>query len=176
MKNLQHFLDNEKLQSDISDIAAGSARPGSHAVDQICAQQRLAEDRTDQIMAAADRLREEIQAARDEARARKAALARRRSDLATAADGLKERRAKLQHELDKSTQMARFRWSQTAEDTTRTRSFLCTEAIRLYGLRRTRKGASGRYEYHVGKIPVVDLTSMDCTRLSLPPAPSHYRR
>lgn len=168
MKNLQLFLGNERLQSDINDLATDTARPGLDAVDQALAQQRLAEDRTGQILATADRLREEIQAARDEAKARKAALARRRSDLATAADGLQERRARLQHELDKSTQMARFRWSQTAEDMTRTRSFLCTEAIRVYGLKRTRKGATGRYEYHIGKIPVVDLTSMDCTWLSFP--------
>ncbi|KND91231.1 hypothetical protein TOPH_03980 [Tolypocladium ophioglossoides CBS 100239] len=161
IKNLQLFFENEKLQRDANDVAADTARPGKDAMDLALAQQHLAEDRTDQILAVADRLREEIQAARDEAKARRAALARRKSDLASAADGLQERRARQQHELDKSTQMARFRWSQGAENMARTRSFLCTEAIRLYGLKRTRKGAAGRYEYHIGRIPVVDLTSMD---------------
>ncbi|POR38028.1 Uncharacterized protein TPAR_01770 [Tolypocladium paradoxum] len=161
MNNLQLFLENEKLQTDINDLAADTARPGKDAMDLALAQQRLAEDRADQILAAADRLREEIQAARDEVKARKAALARRKADLASAADGLQERRARLQHDLDKSTQMLRFRWSRSAEDMARTRSYLCTEAIRLYGLKRSRKGATGRYEYHIGKIPVVDLTSMD---------------
>ncbi|PHH85196.1 hypothetical protein CDD83_769 [Cordyceps sp. RAO-2017] len=161
IQNLQLLLEHERLQSDVDALLSSPAKAGKDALDLVVAQQRLAEDRTDQILAAADRLREEIQAARDEAKARRSALARRRSDLASVSDGLAERRAKQVHEMEKSTQMLRFRWSQSAQDMARTRAFLCNEAVRLYGLKRSKKGSSGRYEYHIGKIPMVDLASMD---------------
>ncbi|XP_044719932.1 vacuolar sorting and autophagy-related subunit [Hirsutella rhossiliensis] len=161
INTLQLLFENEKLQNDVDHVLTDSTKPTKDALDLVLAQQRLAEDRTDQILAAADKLREEIQAARDEVKARKSALARRKSDLASVSDGLLERRARQQHEVDKSTQMLRFRWSQSAQDLARTRAFLCNEAVRLYGLKRTKKGSTGRYDYHIGRVPVVDLTSMD---------------
>ncbi|KAJ6442899.1 UV radiation resistance protein/autophagy-related protein 14 [Purpureocillium lavendulum] len=157
LKNLHLLIENDSLQAQIAR-AAGDA---SGSAQLALSQRRLAEDRTDQILAAADKLRAEIQAARDEIKARRAALARRRSDLASVSTGLADRRARQQHDVERSTQMLRFRWSQGAEDMSRTRAFLCTEALRLYGLKRTRKSNTSRYDYHIGKVPIVDLTSMD---------------
>lgn len=163
MKHLQLMLGNESLKAQIDELLDDAAKPNKHTWDEAISQRDAAEQKTDQILAAADRLRDEIKAARDEIQARKAALARRRSDLASVSTGMVERRAKQLKEVEKSIHMLKFRWSQSAEDMASTRAFLCTEAVRLYGLRRiTKKGGTGRYEYHLGKIPIVDLTSMDC--------------
>lgn len=162
MQNLQLILENEVLQNQVNDFSAESTSEGKDAFDLSLAQHGVAEDRTNQIVATANKLRDEIEAAREEIRTRKAALARRRSDLASVSHGLAERRMRKQQELDKSAQMVKFRWSQRAEATANTRAFLCTEAIRLYGLKRSRKGSSGRYEYQIGRVPIVDLTAMDC--------------
>lgn len=162
IKNLQLLIQNEELQKEINDLLEDTAAPSKDQQDALIAQQRIAEDKTSQILAAADKLRADIQAAKDEIRAKKAALARRKSDLASVSNDLLERRAKQQADLEKSIQLAKYRSSQSAEDMARTRSFLCMEAARLYGLKRVRKGPSGRHEYHIGRIPVVDLTGMNC--------------
>lgn len=168
MRNLQLMLDNDTLKAQINELLADT-RPNKHTRDEAVARKEAAEQKTDQIIAAADKLRGEIKAARDEIQARKAALARRRSDLASVSAGLAERRTKQLKDVEKSIHMLKFRWSQTAEDTASTRAFLCTEAVRLYGLKRVaKKGITGRYEYSLGRIPIVDLTSMDCESLMFP--------
>lgn len=162
MKHLQLMLENESLKAQIDELLDDAAKPNKHTLDEIIAHRDAAEQKTDQILAAADRLRDDIKAARDEIQARKVAIARRRSDLASVSAGIVERRAKQLREVEKSINMLKFRWSQSAEDMASTRGFLCNEAVRLYGLKRvTKKGGTGRYEYHLGKIPIVDLTSMD---------------
>jgi chromosome segregation ATPase len=163
MKHLQLMLDNESLKAQIDELLDDTPKPNKHALDEIISHRDAAEQKTDEILAAADKLRDEIKAARDEIQARKAALARRRSDLASVSAGMAERRAKQLKEVEKSIHMLKFRWSQSAEDMASTRAFLCTEAVRLYGLKRiAKKGSTGRYEYYLGKISIVDLTSMDC--------------
>ncbi|EHK25343.1 uncharacterized protein TRIVIDRAFT_189166 [Trichoderma virens Gv29-8] len=161
MKNLQLMIDNDTLKAQINELLADT-RPSKHTWDEAIARKEAAEQKTDQILAAAEQLRGDIKAARDEIQARKAALARRKSDLASVSAGLAERRAKQLKEVEKSIHVLKFRWSQTAEDTASTRTFLCGEAVRLYGLRRVaKKGVTGRYEYSLGRVPIVDLTSMD---------------
>ncbi|KAG6055870.1 hypothetical protein E4U17_002682 [Claviceps sp. LM77 group G4] len=155
LKNLQVILENESLRAQFDKPYT------DHSPATSLAQKCLTEDRAEQILAAAQKLREEIKAARDEIRRRKEALARRRSDFASASDGLVQRRVKQQQELDKSIQVLRFRWAQKAEVTANTRAFLCTEAVKLYGLRRTKRTGSGRYDYHLGRVPIFDLTAMD---------------
>ncbi|KID60387.1 UV radiation resistance protein/autophagy-related protein 14, partial [Metarhizium hybridum] len=161
VNGLQALLENESLQGQVNEFHANSSKNSLSDIEQSKAMQRLEEDRTDHILASANKLKEEIQAAREEIRTRKAALARRRSDLASVSNGLAERRVMQQQELDKSTKVARFRWAQRAEATANTRAFLCTQAIRLYGLKRTKKAGSSRYDYQLGRVPIIDLASMD---------------
>ncbi|KAG6037749.1 hypothetical protein E4U41_004821 [Claviceps citrina] len=161
LQNLDVVLENETLRAQINKSSADSSPTSVGRAEQSLAQQCITEDRTDQILAAAQKLRDEVKAAREEIRSRKAALARRRSDLASASNGLVQRRVSQQQELDKSTQVLRFRWAQTAEATANTRAFLCTQAVRLYGLRRTKKAGPGRYDYHLGRVPIFDLAAMD---------------
>lgn len=163
MKNLQLIIENDTLKAQINELLADNTRPNKHSLDEVISHKQAAEQKTDQILAAAEQLRGDIRAARDEIQARKAALARRKSDLASVSAGLAERRTKQLKDVEKSISVLKFRWSQTAEDTASTRTFLCAEAVRLYGLKRVaKKGITGRYEYSLGRVPIVDLTSMDC--------------
>lgn len=162
MKSLQLLIENEGLHKEISDLLQDPKTPSKDRKDLTQAQQRMAEDKTTQILAAADKLRNDIKAAREEIQSRKSALSRRRSDIAAVSDGLSERRARQQREVEKTTSMSKYRWSQGAEEMARTRAFLCKETARLYGLERVKKGTPSRYEYGLGGIPVVDLASMNC--------------
>lgn len=162
MKTVQLLLENDTLQQQIQDVVGDESKPSLVALDLARSKKLLAEDETGRILAAAGKLRDDIKAAHDEIKARKAALERRKSDLASVSEGLSDRRAKQQKEVSKTSQGLQKRWSTDAEYLSRTRAFLCLEAARLYGLKRT-KGSNGRYTYHLGKIPVVDLASMNCT-------------
>ncbi|KAF4592012.1 UV radiation resistance protein/autophagy-related protein 14 [Ophiocordyceps camponoti-floridani] len=156
LQNLKLVLESERLRAEIkSDDNAGYT-----VVDSLAARRRLAEDRTDEILAAALRLRSDISAARDEIKARSLALARRRSDLASVREGLRDRRARQLRDVDAATQALRLRWKESAKDMACTRAFLCNEAVRLYGFRRSKKPPSGRYDYQIARVPVVDLADM----------------
>lgn len=158
MKHVDLLLENDALRNQIDGLAGGLP---PHDAEQAAAMLRDVQLKTDQILEAADKLRAEIQAAKDDIQARKAALAKRSSDLASISHGLTDRRAKQHKDIEKSAQMLSLRWSQNAEELAGTRAFLCKEAIKLYGLRRTKKNSPGRYEYFLGRLPVLDITTMD---------------
>ena len=163
IRHLQVLIESEGLRKQIQELLDDTtAAPTGDALEAARSQQIMTENHTAQILEAADKLRNEIKTARDEIQTRKASLARRRSDLATVSDGLGDRRARHQKEVEKSTQMLKFRWSQSAEDMAATRSFLCTEAVSLYGMKRVVQKGSKSPEYYIGRVPVVDLTSMNC--------------
>jgi hypothetical protein len=163
IKHLQVLVENDSLRSRIHELLADPVPTSSEALEILRSQQMMAEDRTAQIVQAADKLRNEIKAARDEIKSKKEALSRRKSDLAAVSDGLKERRARQQQEVERSTQMLKFRWSQSAKDMVDTRIFLCDEAASVYGLKRLVKRGNKNPEYQIGGLPVVDLVSMNCT-------------
>ncbi|RDA86018.1 hypothetical protein CP532_4690 [Ophiocordyceps camponoti-leonardi (nom. inval.)] len=161
LQYLQAVLENERLRSEANNLTDEQASPPTKEVlEDLRSRRLLLEDRTDDILAAADKLRSEIRAARDEVKAAKLALARRRSDLESVGEGVRERRASQLREVEAATQTLRFRWSKSAQDMACTRAFLCNEAIRLYGFRRSKKTSSGRYDYQIARVPVVDLASM----------------
>ncbi|CAG7561451.1 unnamed protein product [Fusarium equiseti] len=161
VENVMALIENEGLQKQINDLLNETNTPTKDRKDFLQAQQRTAEDRTTQILAAADKLRNDIKAAREEIQARKAALSRRKSDIAAVSDGLIERRVKRQKSVERETGMHKYRWTKCADELARTRSFLCMAAAKLYGLTRVRESPSSKYEYHLGGIPVVDLTAMN---------------
>lgn len=158
-------MENETLQKDINDLLAQDKAddgPGRSVVlESLSASQRLAEDRTEQIIAQAEKLKGEIAAARKEIADRKAALIRRKSDLASASSGIAARRTRQLEETERSISVAKYKWTRSADQMSSTRSFLCMEAAKLYGLRRIKKGSSARYEYKIGGVDIVDLSSMN---------------
>lgn len=162
IENVMALIENEDLQKQISDLLDETNAPTKDRKDALQAQQRTAEDRTTQILAAADKLRNDIKAAKEEIQTRRAALSRRKSDIAAVSDGLIERRVKRQKSVERETGMHKYRWTKCADELARTRSFLCIEAAQLYGLKRIKEGSPSKYEYYLGGIPVVDLTAMNC--------------
>lgn len=157
IKNLQLLVENEGLRGQINTLI-----DGAEAVDAGTAAETLADDGTRQILHSADSVRRQIRDAKEEIRQRRAAISARRSQLAAASQGVSDRRLKDYNDVEKSTQIFNFRWSKTADEMVSTRIFLCREAIKLYGLKRIRKGSSGRYEYALGRLPIVDLCDMEC--------------
>ncbi|KZL84693.1 hypothetical protein CI238_07869, partial [Colletotrichum incanum] len=165
LKNLQVLMENEGLQKQINDLLAqdtsADALNLTIAVEHSISEQKTAEDRTDQIIAQADKLRDEIAVARKEIADRKAAISRRKSDLASASSGIAARRTRQLEEAERSISVAKYKWVRSADQMSSTRAFLCKEAAKLYGLRRVKKGSSPRYEYKIGGVDVVDLSSMN---------------
>lgn len=159
-KHLQITLETDALRSQINELL--NATQGADAADSLRAKQVAAKEETSQILQAAEKLRREIEATRNEYLAKDLALARRRADLASAREGLVERRAKHLRDIKRSSETLKYRWSQGAEDMASCRGFLCAEAADLYGLRRVLTEGSRTLQYHIGKVPVVNLTQMNC--------------
>ncbi|KAL2755099.1 hypothetical protein ACRALDRAFT_1082646 [Sodiomyces alcalophilus JCM 7366] len=159
LKHAMLLLEKENLQKQLAEVQNSDR---SIAMRDATSERCAAEDRTKRIIDQADKLRDEIAAARKEIDDRKAAIARRRSDLASATTGLAARRARQLDEAERSIQVAKFRWNRTTDAMAKTRAFLCLEAARLFGLRRVRTGSSSsaRYQYKIGGVDIVDLESM----------------
>lgn len=176
VQTLQVLLKNDELQRRISGSLAASndeangqssSTGGSDgslakaaAEENTASQRSFSEDKTNQILARAEKLRLGIAAARDEIKTLSDANERRRSDLKSASNGIDVRRAKILDGVEKSIQTIRSQWNRGSDRMAATRGFLCMEAARLYGLRRVKKGSS-KYEFRLGGIEVVDLASMN---------------
>lgn len=131
----------------------------SAQVDWLRAEEAAARDRTAQIIAQADRLKDEIDAARKEIIAKKELIARKKSDLASVSTGIATRRNRQLEEVERSTQRLRYKWNRSMDTMSGTRAFLCEEAARLYGLRQVKKGSVKRYE--IGGVEIFDLHAMN---------------
>jgi hypothetical protein len=184
MANLQSLMRNESLQQDITTRAFtkhSSQGNGGHAsnkstntttaavpIGDVVSRTSLAADRTNEILARADALRNEIKAARDEARARRSALSRRRTELAAVSEGMEERREKQLMEVQKTVQTLNWRWKQTADEFAEVRSFLCAETASLYGLKANplNHGTEG-IQYQIGRVPITDLMDMNCESFNI---------
>ena len=169
VQTLQLLLENDELQRRIgvlvappNESTAGSNESPSKAAvaENMASQRAISEDRTNQILAQAEKLRLGIATARNEIKSITDTNARKRSDLKAASTGIEGRRAKALDAIQKSIQTTRSQWNRSSDRTAATRGFLCMEAAKLYGLRRVKKGPS-RYDFRLGGIDVVDLASMN---------------
>ncbi|SPQ18821.1 b3544017-67b4-4eff-91bc-808bc17ad6fd [Thermothielavioides terrestris] len=133
-------------------------KTGAH-VDWLRAEEAAAADRTSQIIAQADRLKDEIDAARREIAAKKKAIAQKKSDLASASAGTWARWNRQLDEVQRSTQRLKYKWNRSADSMAETRAFLCESSARLYGLRQIKKGSVKRYE--IGGVEIFDLHAMN---------------
>lgn len=157
------LIENELLQQQINSTLAGEKQQSGDntaaktvRLEQIKFEEAQAADRTSQIIAQADRLRAEIEAAKKDIKERKEKLARRQEDLSQVSNGTPARRSRYLEETERAIQMTKYKWNKTFESTAATRSFLCMEAARLYGLRRNKK--SNKYE--LGGIEMIELPDM----------------
>lgn len=176
VSHAQALIENERLGQQIETILSNSTSQTKNffsstkvLAENWKSQEQQALDRTDDIIAQADKLRAEIDAARKDIERRKEANARRSSDIASASNGIAARRARQQEEAERAIQMTKYKWNRSFESLVGTRSFLCMEAARLYGLRRLKKGNSVRYE--IGGVEVVEVPSLNSTFCVVPTCP-----
>lgn len=171
LQTLQTLLENDELQRRIGGLVASpnveanaqstAESPAKAAtVEYMASQRALSEDRTNQILAQAEKLRLDIATARDDIKAIGDANARRRSDLKAASSGIDGRRGKALDSIEKSIHTTRNQWNRSSDRMAATRGFLCMQAARLYGLRRVKRGPS-RYDFKLGGVDVIDLASMN---------------
>jgi len=151
---------NGEIAASQQDGEAGAGSGGPRVrMDRLKSEQEIANDKTSRIIAQADRLRVEIQAARKEIEQQKEKIARRKSDLASTAVGSSVRKNRQLDEAQRSISRLKFKWNNVADTMAGTRAFLCEEAARLYGLRQVKKGSTRRYD--IGGVEIVELHAMN---------------
>ncbi|KAL2182472.1 hypothetical protein L209DRAFT_759591 [Thermothelomyces heterothallicus CBS 203.75] len=162
----QALIDSEEAERQVEAALLGqegsstAQKPTSSArIDRLRAEEAAARDRTNQIIAQADRLKREVEAARKEIAAKKDAISRRKSDLASVSAGIAARRNRQLEEVERSTQRLKYKWNRVADDMADIRAFLCEGSARLYGLRQIKKGSVKRYE--IGGVEIFDLHAMN---------------
>ena len=173
LKHAHTLLEHGELDKEISgllsrDRSNPSSIPPSEdrlkrtVINDNTAEQKLAEDRTQQIIAKAQGLRLTILQAKEEMAEKKAQIYRQKRNLEKASNGLEARRRRQLEEIEKSTKMANYRWNSCHAMTVQSRGFLCGEAATIYGLRRLR-GENGVLldDYAIGGMRIIDLKQLN---------------
>lgn len=172
IQNARVLLEKDALDQRIGTLLTIQPQPSdqqSHLLEgptkgldiaAILAEKDQAVDSTQQIITQADELRAKVENAREEIAKKKALLSRRKSDLASALNGVDSRRTRQVEDVEKSIRMTKYKWNQGHATTASSRAFLCGEAAKLYGLKRSRRN-SGLEEYKIGGISIVDLRTMN---------------
>ncbi|KAH8679836.1 UV radiation resistance protein and autophagy-related subunit 14-domain-containing protein [Tricladium varicosporioides] len=170
IQNARTLLGNEALDQEVSALLANSSTPKPNGtsepsssrvyVDNLRAQTEQAINRTQQIIAHADELRAKVNQARQEIANKKAKITRRKAELASASNGVVARREKQLKDTEKYTSMARYTHEKVHTSLALSRTYLCGEAAKLYGLRRVRKNGE-REEYRIGRVGIVDLRDLN---------------
>ncbi|KAI0384198.1 UV radiation resistance protein and autophagy-related subunit 14-domain-containing protein [Hypomontagnella monticulosa] len=155
------------LNSDASSDTPPKNRSTQAYIDNCASEEHMAKDRTEKIIAAADKLRDEIAAAKKEIEERKATIARRKSNLTAASQGISVRRAREVEEANKATKMTKYTWDREYDAMTRYRAALSMEVAKLYRLQRIKRGNPVRYEYKIGGIEIIDLHNMNSAQPDL---------
>ena len=158
--DLQITALSQQSKREEQNSQVATTAPSGQDIAGLLSEKDQALDRTQQIIAHADELRANIDKARDEITKKKAILARRKSELASASNGVDTRRARQLEEVDKSVRMTRYKWNQAHSVTATSRTFLCGEAAKLYGLKKVRK-SGGTEEYRIGGVSIMDLRAMN---------------
>jgi hypothetical protein len=171
IQNARVLLEKDALDQEISSLLSNPNSEGQNSISSeksvhrsdisaIDAERDQAVDRTQQIIAHADELRAKVESARAEIAKKKAVLARRKSELASAISGTDARRTRQIEDVEKSIRMTKYKWNQGHNTTASSRTFLCGEAAKLYGLKRIRKNG-GLEEYRIGGVSIMDLRALN---------------
>lgn len=155
VQNARALIENEELERTVGEEEA-SKKP---YLDRLKSEMAAANARTAEIMAQCERLKRQAEQTRKEVEKKKDVLARKESDLSAMSTGVAARRNRQLEETQESIRRIRFKWAACADTMVSTRSFLCEEAARLFGLRQIRKGSSKRYE--LGGVEIIDLHALN---------------
>ncbi|KAI0015613.1 hypothetical protein F4780DRAFT_763320 [Xylariomycetidae sp. FL0641] len=157
MEGIESRVNKLLLDSDAGPGSSAPKRPTRAYVDNCTSEHQKAKDRTEKIIASADRLRDEVAASRREIEERRAAIARKKSDLASVTQGVAARRNREVEETRRVIKMTRYTWDREYEAMASYRAALCMEVAKLYRLQRVRRGNPIRFEYKIGGIDIIDL-------------------
>ncbi|KAI0882102.1 UV radiation resistance protein and autophagy-related subunit 14-domain-containing protein [Annulohypoxylon maeteangense] len=174
LANAEILMKTEELESRVtkllSDADVSSDAPTRYSrtyIESCATEEYKAKERTERIIAAADKLRDDVAAAKKEIEERKASIARKKSDLATTSQGITARRTRLLEEPNKASKMIRYTWDREYGAMTQYRSALCMEVAKLYRLQRIKRGNPVRFEYKIGGIDIIDLCNMNSAQPEL---------
>lgn len=174
--NARILMEAEELESQVTKLllnsdASSDTPPKDRStrayVDNCASEEQKAKDRTERIIAAADKLRDDVAAAKKEIEERKASIARKKSDLAAAAQGITVRRNREIEEAKKAVKITKYTWDREYDAMTRYRAALSMEVAKLYRLQRVKRGNPVRFEYKIGGIDIIDLHNMNSECRSL---------
>ncbi|KAI1355358.1 UV radiation resistance protein and autophagy-related subunit 14-domain-containing protein [Xylaria sp. FL0043] len=174
--NAKILIEKEAIESQVnkllSDNDASSAspapqRPSRAYIESSASEEYTIRERTERIIASADKLRDEVAAAKKEIEDRRALLARRRSGLVDASRGVSARRNREIDEIRKVIAGIKYNWDRDHQNTIRYRAALCMEVAKLYRLQRVRRGNPVRFEYRIGGVDIVDLQNMNSVQPEL---------
>ncbi|KAI0006507.1 UV radiation resistance protein and autophagy-related subunit 14-domain-containing protein, partial [Xylariaceae sp. FL0662B] len=168
VENARILMEAEKLESRVNILSDSNASAGAPAtnrstrayIENCTSEEYKAKERTERIIASADKLREEVTVAKKEIEARRASITRRKSDLAAASQGITARRNREIEETRKVIKMTKYTWDREYDATAQYRAALCMEVAKLYRLQRLRRGNPARFEYKIGGIDIVDLHNL----------------
>ncbi|KAI0405912.1 hypothetical protein F4802DRAFT_561196 [Xylaria palmicola] len=152
---------NKLLADDDASPGSPTRRPSRVYMENCASEESKAREKTARIIASADRLRDEVAAAKKEIEERRAAIARKKSDIATVSQGVLARRNREMDEAKKAIKMTKYNWDREYEAMTQYKAALCMEVAKLYRLQRVRRGNPVRFEYKIGGIDIVDLQNMN---------------
>lgn len=159
-KHAQILLESESLGQEIAKSVEEKATISQPNLEEIRAEAAQTIDRTEQIIKRADELKANLAAAKEQLAKRKAANTRRKADLSGAKSGIEARRTRQVEDVEKSIKMSNYRWNKDHNTLAASRAFLCGEAAKLYGLRKTRR-SDGREEYLIGNACIMDLRTLN---------------
>ncbi|KAG4440984.1 hypothetical protein IFR05_003548 [Cadophora sp. M221] len=170
IQNARVSLENDALSSQIANLFPGdkvqengeppNTPKSSIYIAAISTEKDQAVDRTNQIITQANELRAKVELAKEQIAKKKEIVARRKSDLASASNGVDARRTRQVEVVKKATGMTKHKWNLGHATTASSRTFLCGEAAKLYGLKKGRRN-SGSEEYRIGRVRIVDLRSLN---------------
>ena len=169
IKHANALIEKTRLDDQISALELGGdpdsvtstpIRATRRYVDQCVSATEQARDKTEHIIATAERLQQNVDKAKKEIETRKAKIARRKADLASISQGIAARRNRELEEAKKAIKMAKYSWDREYEAMAHYRAALCTEVAKIYRLQRIRRVNPVRFEYKIGGIDIVDLHQM----------------
>ncbi|RYP49159.1 hypothetical protein DL769_011120 [Monosporascus sp. CRB-8-3] len=170
LANASILMEADELESRVnkllSDNEVSASAPTTDRSTRVYAENCASEEHkarecTERIMASADKLRDEVAAARREIQERRASIVRRKSELAAASQGVAARRNRELEEVKRSIKTTRYTWDREYEAMTQYRAALCMEVAKLYRLQRVKRGNPVRFEYKIGGIDIIDLHQLN---------------
>ncbi|KAI1368291.1 hypothetical protein F5Y08DRAFT_281023 [Xylaria arbuscula] len=176
VENAKILIETEAIESqvnkvlsdnDASSTSSETQRPSRAYVESCASEEYKIRERTERIIASADKLRDEVAAAKKEIEERRAAIAKKRSDISSTTQAVTARRNREIDETRKAIKMTKYKWDREYEAMTQYKAALCMEVAKLYRLQKVRRMNPPRFEYKIGGVDIIDLQNLNSVQPEL---------